>query len=45
MKLVDGVTPEQLWNRDEVTADVVIKYRQSGEGFEPYEIHLTRVKD
>jgi len=45
MKLVDGVSPEQLWNRDEVKADVVIKYRQTGDGFEPYEIHLTRLKD
>lgn len=45
MKLVDGVSPEQLWNKDEVKADVVIKYRQSGETFEPYEIHLTRIKD
>lgn len=45
VKLVDGVSPEQLWNKDEVTADVVMKYRRTGEDFEPYEIHITRVKE
>ena len=45
MKLVDGVTPDQLWNRDSIIGDIVMKYRRVGMEFEPYEIHLSRVLD
>ena len=45
MKLVDGVTPDRLWNRDRVVADIVIKSKRVGIDFEPYEIHLLNVLD
>ena len=45
MKLVDGVTPDQIWNRNNVKGDITVKYRRVGMDFEPYELHLNRVVD
>jgi hypothetical protein len=43
MKLVDDVTPDQLWQRDSIRGDVVIVYRRSAGTLVPREIHLTRI--
>jgi len=45
MKLLDGVTPDQLWNRDQVTGDIVVKYTRAGIDLIPTEIHLLRVRE
>lgn len=45
MKLMDAVSPEQLWGRDRVKADIVLLERRVGLDFEPYEIHVERVYD
>lgn len=43
MKLVDGVSPEQLWGRDQIHGDIIVKYKRVGTDMVPTEIHLTRV--
>lgn len=43
MKLVDGVTPGDLWNRDHIVGDVVVQYRREGLDFVASELHLTKV--
>lgn len=45
MRLVDGVTADQLWNRDKVVGSGVIKYKRTGQSFVPSEIHLGRIFD
>jgi hypothetical protein len=45
MKLLDGVTPDQLWNKDKVIGDIVVKYNRVGIDLIPAEIHLIRVRD
>ena len=45
MKLVDGVSPDDLWGRDKIRGDIVLISKRSGFDFIPSEIHLTRVKD
>lgn len=44
MKLVDGVTPDMIWDNDEITADIILKSRRIGLGFTPSEIHVVRLK-
>jgi hypothetical protein len=44
MKLVDGVTADQVWGNDEITADIVLISKRKGIDFVPSEIHVTRVK-
>jgi hypothetical protein len=43
MKLLDGVTPEQIWGRDSVTGDIIVTYKRVGMDMVPSEIHLTRI--
>jgi len=45
MRLVDGVTAEQIWGEDEIIGDVILVSRRKGVDFVPAEIHLVRVKD
>lgn len=45
MKLLDGVTPSQLWGRNTVRGDIVVKYKRTGFDIAPTEIHLTRIHD
>lgn len=44
MKLVDGVTAEQVWGSDEITADIVLISRRKGTDFVPSEIHVLKVR-
>lgn len=43
MKLVDGVTSDQVWGNDEITADIVLISKRKGVDFVPSEIHVLRV--
>jgi hypothetical protein len=43
MKLMDGVTPYELWGRNSVRGDVIVTYKRVGTEMVPSEIHLTRV--
>jgi hypothetical protein len=43
MKLVDGVTPSELWGRDQIRGDVIVLYKRVGTDMVPTEIHLSRV--
>jgi hypothetical protein len=43
MRLVDGVVPSELWNRDKVHGDIIVKFKRVGTDMVPTEIHLTRV--
>jgi hypothetical protein len=43
MRLVDGVVPSELWGRDLVRGDIIIKFKRVGTDMVPTEIHLTRV--
>jgi hypothetical protein len=43
MKLVDGVLPDQLWGRDYVVGDIVVKYKRVGADMVPTEIDLIRI--
>jgi hypothetical protein len=43
MRLVDGVVPSELWGRDQVHGDIIIKFKRVGTDMVPTEIHLTRV--
>jgi hypothetical protein len=43
MRLVDGVVPSELWGRDHVHGDIIIKFKRVGTDMVPTEIHLTRV--
>lgn len=44
MKLVDGVTAEQVWGNDEITADIMLISKRKGADFVPSEIHVLRVR-
>ncbi|MBW9058313.1 hypothetical protein [Agrobacterium pusense] len=44
MKLLDGVTPDRIWDNDEVVGDIILKSRRTGLSFMPSEIHLVRIK-
>lgn len=44
MKLLDGVTPDMIWENDEIVGDIILKSRRVGLSFTPSEIHLVRVK-
>jgi hypothetical protein len=44
MKLVDGVTAEQVWGNDEIIADIVLISKRKGTDFVPSEIHVIRVR-
>lgn len=43
MRLVDGVNPNQLWGKNQVKGDIIIKYKRTGMDLTPTEIHLTRI--
>ena len=43
MRLVDGVSPNELWGRDQIYGDVIVMYKRVGTDMVPTEIHLTRV--
>lgn len=43
MRLVDGVVPSELWGRDQVHGDIIVKFKRVGTDMVPSEIHLTRV--
>lgn len=43
MKLMDGVSPYELWGRNSVRGDIVLTYKRVGTDMVPTEIHLTRV--
>lgn len=43
MRLVDGVSPNELWGRDQIYGNVIVKYKRVGTDMVPTEIHLTRV--
>lgn len=43
MKLLDGVTADQVWGNDEITADIVLLSKRKGVDFVPSEIHVIRV--
>lgn len=45
MRLMDGVTPDQLWGRNAVRGDIVVRYKRTGTDMTPVEIHLTRIHD
>jgi 3D (Asp-Asp-Asp) domain-containing protein len=45
MRLLDGVTPGQLWGKNHVRGDIIIKYKRTGTDITPIEIHLMRVHD
>jgi hypothetical protein len=45
MKLMGDVTPDQLWQKDNVRADVTVIYKRSGLTFEPDQIHINRITD
>ncbi|SIR06535.1 hypothetical protein SAMN05880590_11189 [Rhizobium sp. RU35A] len=45
MKLLDGVTADQVWGNDEITADIVLLSKRKGVDFVPSEIHVLRVSD
>lgn len=45
MKLVGDVTPDQLWQKDRVNADVTIVYKRAGREFVPDQIHIHRLTD
>jgi hypothetical protein len=43
MRLVDGVNPGDLWGKNQVKGDIIIKYKRVGLDMVPTEIHLRRV--
>lgn len=43
MKLLDGVTPNELWGRNSIKGDIMIKFKRTGSEMTPTEIHLTRI--
>jgi hypothetical protein len=43
LKLMDDVRPSDLWNKDEVTGDIVVVHSLTSAGFVPSEIHLSRI--
>jgi hypothetical protein len=45
MKLVDGVTPNELWGHDAVKGDIIVLYKRVGTDVVPTEIHLTKILD
>lgn len=45
MKLIDPVSPNQIWGRDHVTADIVLVSKLTSDGYQPFEIHLTGLRD
>lgn len=45
MKLIDPVSPDQIWGRDNVSADIVLVSKLTSDGYQPFEIHLTALRD
>lgn len=43
MKLVDPVTASDLWNRDHVTADIILVSKLTADGYVPSEIQITKI--
>jgi len=43
MRLVDGVSTDQLWGKNHVRGDIVVKYKRTGVDSVPTEIHLSRI--
>ncbi|BDA85015.1 hypothetical protein Sa4125_25570 [Aureimonas sp. SA4125] len=43
MRLMEPVSASDIWNRDVVRADITVISELTSQGFEPVEIHLTRI--
>lgn len=43
MKLVDPLTASDLWNRDEVIADIIVVSKLTADGYVPSEIQVTNI--
>lgn len=44
MKLMDGVSPDQLWQQDRIKGDIMLMSRRVGLEFIPSEIHLMKIE-
>ncbi|WP_158528590.1 hypothetical protein [Sinorhizobium meliloti] len=45
MKLVEPVMAPDLWNRDHVTADIIVVSKLTADGYVPSEIQITKILD
>jgi len=43
MRLVDGVSPTEIWGKNHIRGDIVVKYKRTGVDVIPTEIHLSRI--
>jgi hypothetical protein len=43
MRLLDGVSPNEIWGKNRIKGDIVVKYDRNGVDLRAAEIHLTRV--
>ena len=44
VKLIDPVSPDQIWGRDNVSADIVVVSKLTSDGYQPFEIHLIALR-
>lgn len=45
MRLFEDIDTDDLWGKDQVIGDIILKLKRVGTEFVPSEIHLTRIRD
>lgn len=44
MKLIEPITASDIWNKDTITADIVLVHHLAADGYVPAEIQVLRIR-